>query len=94
MPYCFAHCPPLGPGVTPLRILRIGNQEEDFFVIRDILARSQSEGRAELDHAGTLDEAKAMELQGHSGLVLFAHETRDGAANKLLSEFLQDGRAE
>jgi two-component system, cell cycle sensor histidine kinase and response regulator CckA len=77
---------------STLHVLLVGNQEEDFFLIRDILTRSRTELRAELDHANTLEEAKAMLLQGHYGLVLFAHETGDAAATRLLSEFLQSGR--
>jgi two-component system cell cycle sensor histidine kinase/response regulator CckA len=75
-----------------LHVLLVGNQEEDFFLIRDILTGDRSELHAELDHASTLEEAKAMLLQGHYGLVLFAHETGDAAATRLLSEFLQTGR--
>jgi len=82
----------LGLGKSTLHVLLVGNQEEDFFLIRDILSGDRSELHAELDHASTLEEAKAMLLQGHYGLVLFAHETGDAAATRLLSEFLQSGR--
>jgi len=82
----------LEAGKSLLRVLLVGNQEEDFFVIREILTRNRSELHAELDHARTLEDAKAMLLQGDYGLVLFAHETGDTAATALLSEFLQNGR--
>jgi two-component system, cell cycle sensor histidine kinase and response regulator CckA len=72
-----------------LRVLLVGNQEEDFFLIREILDRNRSALPAELDHAGSLDEAKTMLQRGDYGLVLFEHETGDAAATKLLSEFLQ-----
>lgn len=75
-----------------LRVLLVGNQEEDFFLIREILAHNRSELQAEIDHACTLDEAKIMLQEGHYGLVLFEHETGDAAATKLLSDFLQSGR--
>ena len=67
----------------------MGSKEEDFFLIREILDRNQNSLPAELDHAGSLEEAKAMLLRTAYGLVLFEHETRDAAATKLLSEFLQ-----
>jgi PAS domain S-box-containing protein len=74
-------------------VLLVGNQEEDFFLIREILERNRSEMPAELDHANSLEEAKTMLQRGHYGLVLFEHETKDAAATKLLAEFLQTGRA-
>ncbi len=66
----------------------MGSLEEDFFLIREILDRNRSALPAELDHAGSLEEAKAMLQRGNYGLVLFEHETGDAAATKLLSEFL------
>jgi two-component system cell cycle sensor histidine kinase/response regulator CckA len=72
-----------------LRVLLVGSQEEDFFLIREILDRNRSALPAELDHAGSLEEAKAMLQRGTYGLVLFEHEIGDAAATKLLSEFLQ-----
>jgi two-component system, cell cycle sensor histidine kinase and response regulator CckA len=71
-----------------LRVLLVGSQEEDFFLIREILDRNRSALPAELDHAGSLEEAKAMLQRGAYGLVLFEHETGDAGATKLLSEFL------
>jgi two-component system cell cycle sensor histidine kinase/response regulator CckA len=72
-----------------LRVLLVGNQEEDFFLIREILDRNRSALPAELDHACSLEEAKAMLQSNAYGLVLFEHETGDADATKLLSEFLQ-----
>ncbi len=66
----------------------MGSQEEDFFLIREILERNRSALPAELDHASSLEEAKTMLQRGNYGLVLFEHETGDAAATKLLSEFL------
>lgn len=71
-----------------MRVLLVGSKEEDFFLIREILSRNQKALPAELDHAATLEEAKAMLQQSPYGLVLFEHETGDAAATKLLSEFL------
>jgi len=72
-----------------LRVLLVGSKEEDFFLIREILVRNWNALPAELDHAGSLEEAKTMLQSGDYGLVLFEHETVDAAATKLLSEFLQ-----
>jgi two-component system, cell cycle sensor histidine kinase and response regulator CckA len=71
-----------------LRVLLVGSQEEDFFLIREILVRNLGALSAELDHAGSIEEAKAMLESTDYGLVLFAHETGDKEATKLLSEFL------
>lgn len=81
-------------GVSPavLRVLLVGNQEEDFFLIREMLERNRTALPAELDHACSLDEAKAMLERAPYGLVLFEHETGDIAATKLLAELLQTGR--
>jgi PAS domain S-box-containing protein len=82
--------PALAPSLLP--VLLVGNQEEDFFLIREILERNRSTMPAELDHASSLEEAKTMLQRGHYGLVLFEHETKDAAATKLLAEFLQAGK--
>ncbi|MFZ0866647.1 MAG: PAS domain S-box protein [Candidatus Sulfotelmatobacter sp.] len=71
-----------------MRVLLVGTQEEDFFLIREILDRNRGALPAELDHAGSLEDAKGMLQRVDYGLVLFEHETGDAAATKLLSEFL------
>jgi PAS domain S-box-containing protein len=76
---------------APLRVLLVGKQEEDFFLIREILERTRSTFLAELDHAQSLDEAKVMLQQKPYGLVLFEHETGDAEAIHLLAEFLHAG---
>jgi PAS domain S-box-containing protein len=76
-----------------LPVLLVGNIEEDFFLIREILERNRSTLPAELDHASSLEEAKAMLQRGHYRLVLFEHETVDAAATKLLSDLLHTGQA-
>ena len=76
-----------------LSVLLVGNQEEDFFLIREILERSRTTMPAELDHASSLEEAKTMLERGHYGLVLFEHETKDTGATRLLAEFLESGKA-
>jgi two-component system, cell cycle sensor histidine kinase and response regulator CckA len=74
----------------PLRVLLVGKQEENFFVVREILERTRTFA-ADLDHAHSLEEAKTMLQQQPYGLVLFEHETGDAAAVQLLAEFLQAG---
>ena len=80
----------LSPSLLP--VLLVGNLEEDFFLVRGILERNRSVLPARLDHACSLEEAKAMLQRGQYGLVLFENETADAAATKLLSEFLHTGR--
>ncbi len=81
-------------GVSPavLRVLQVGNQEEDFFLIREMLERNRTALPAELDHACSIDETNAMLGREPYGLVLFEHETGDIAATKLLAELLHTGR--
>ena len=72
-----------------MRVLLVGSQLKDFFLIRDILDQNQSALSAELDHAGSLEEAKTVLASSDYGLVLFEHETGDAAATKRFSEFLR-----
>jgi len=74
---------------APLRVLLVGSKEEDFFLVHEILERNRKSLSAELDHAGSLQEAKDMLRDKDYKLVLFEHETGDAAATKLLAEFQQ-----
>lgn len=76
---------------VPLRVLLVGNKEEDFFLVREILERSRNTFAADLDHAHSLDEAKAMLQERPYGLVLFEHETGNANAVHLLTELLHAG---
>jgi PAS domain S-box-containing protein len=76
---------------APLRVLLVGKREEDFFLIHEILSRTGSVFKAELDHAHSLLEAKPMLQRQAYGLVLFDYETGDAGAVRLLSEFMQAG---
>ena len=76
---------------SPLRVLLVGTREEDFFLIREILERSRKMLSAELEHARSIDEAKALLRQQPYGLVLFEHETEDADALRLIAEFLHAG---
>ncbi len=80
-----ASCP------SPLRVLLVGNKEEDFFLIREILGRSEKSLLAELDHAHSLIEAKLMLERGKYGLVLFTYENDNVGAGRLLAKLLDDG---
>jgi two-component system, cell cycle sensor histidine kinase and response regulator CckA len=75
------------PAPALLRVLLVGSQEEDFFLIREILQRNRSFLSADLDHARSTEEAKEMLRRSDYGLLLFQHETGDAAAARLLSEF-------
>ena len=77
--------------LAPLRVLLVGQKEEDFFLIREILERTRHTFLADLDHAHSLTEAKAMLQASAYGLVLFGHETGDADAVRLLAEFLHSG---
>jgi len=79
------------PAPAPLRVLLVSAKEEDFFLIREILERTRSMLAADLDHAQSLGEARAMlERQVHD-LVLFAHETADAEAVQVLAEVVRAG---
>src|SRR5579863_1030575 len=81
----------LALSTVPLSVLLVGTQEEDFFLIRDVLTRNKAKFSAELDHANSLDEAKAMLQRKAYGLVLFEYATGDAAAVELLAQFLNGG---
>jgi two-component system cell cycle sensor histidine kinase/response regulator CckA len=79
------------PGVAPLRVLLVGNQEEDFFLIREMLERARGTLSAQLEHAHSLPEAQTMLQQQPYGLVLFEHDTGNAEAVRLLTEFVHTG---
>ena len=79
------------PAMVPLRVLLVGRKEEDFYLIREILERMRTILSAELDHAHSIEEAKAMLEASPYGLVLFEYETGDAAAVNLLTQFLHSG---
>src|SRR4051812_21200704 len=77
----------------PLRVLLVGEKEEDFFLIREILERNRGMLPAELEHARSLDEAHCMLEQKPYDLILFEHETGNAEAVQLLTEFHHAGRS-
>lgn len=70
----------------PLSVLLVGAREEDFFLVREILERNRHTLAADLDHAHTLEEAKAMLQQKAYSLLLFQHDTDNSEAVQLLSQ--------
>jgi hypothetical protein len=47
--------------MTPLRVLLVGDHEEDFFLIREMLERNRSLIAAGLEHARSLEEARGVD---------------------------------
>ncbi len=76
---------------VPVYVLLVGNQEEDFFLIREILERSRRVLLAELDHARSIEEARSMLKKRAYELVLFEHNAGDAEAVQLVSEFVRAG---
>src|SRR5438309_196032 len=77
----------------PLQVLLVGEKEEDFFLIREVLERNRDMLPAELEHARSLDEAHCMLEQKPYDLILFEHETGNAEAVRLLMEFHHAGRS-
>lgn len=76
-----------------LEVLLVGNKEENFFLIREILERSRGMLAAQLEHARSLDEARTMLQQKPYGLILFEHEMGDAEAVQLVTELHYGGRS-
>jgi two-component system, cell cycle sensor histidine kinase and response regulator CckA len=74
-----------------LRVLLVGAQEEDFFLIREILSRAYDELAVDLDHAHSLAEARIALREKSYNLVLFEHETVDSQALQLLQPLAHAG---
>jgi two-component system, cell cycle sensor histidine kinase and response regulator CckA len=75
----------------PLSVLLVGEKDEDFCLIREILERTRNMLSADLEHAHGLEEAKAMLKQKTYGLILFDRETGDAEAIHFLAELLHAG---
>ena len=80
------------PALAPLRVLLVGDHEEDFFLIREMLERNRSLIAADLEHARTLEEARELMQHRPYGLVLFEHDAGDNEAVRLVTDLLHDGR--
>jgi PAS domain S-box-containing protein len=77
--------------LAPVRILLVGTQEEDFFLLREILERNRSMLTADMDHVNSLETAKMRLQRRPYDLVLFEHGTGDAEAVKLVAELHQSG---
>jgi hypothetical protein len=53
---------------SPLRILLVGEREEDFFLVREILERNRSMLATELEQARSLQEARLLLQQNSTAL--------------------------
>ncbi len=78
---------------APLHVLLVGDQQEDFFLVRDILERNRGVLAVELEHACSLEEAREMMHARAFNLVLFEHNAGDTEAVRLMSDFLHSGRS-
>jgi two-component system, cell cycle sensor histidine kinase and response regulator CckA len=76
------------PALAPLRVLLVGDKEQDFFLIREILLRMQSRFNAELDQVASLEEAKSLLQTSPYGLILFQYETGGAEAVRMLADLL------
>ena len=75
----------------PLRVLLVGQREEDFFLIREILERTRSTFAAELEHAHSVDDARVMLQQTPYSLVLFEHGAGEDENLHAATEFFNAG---
>lgn len=78
--------------MTPLRVFLVGDHEEDFFPIREMLERNRSLIAAGLEHARSLEEARELMQHRPYGLLLFEHDAGDDEAVRLVTDLLHDGR--
>jgi len=71
---------------SPLDILLVGDREEDFFIIRDLLSRTQGAAQAQLEHAASFDEALAYVARKSYDLVLVEYDAEGKTALRLMQE--------
>ncbi len=80
----------IAPSASPLQALIVGEREEDFFLIREILERHGKSLPILLDHARSLEEARAMMGQSSYSLALIEHDAGDAAALRSWTDSIQD----
>jgi len=80
------------PALASLRVLLVGNHEEDFFLIREMLERNRSLITVDLEHAHSLEEARELMQHRPYRLLLFEHDDGDDEAVRLVTDLLHDGR--
>src|SRR5579864_1828686 len=71
---------------SPLDILLVGDREEDFFIIRDLLSRTPGAAQAQLEHAVSFDEASAYLGRKSYDLVLVEYDAQEKTARRLIQE--------
>jgi two-component system, cell cycle sensor histidine kinase and response regulator CckA len=81
------------PSPGPIHVLLVGNKEEDFFLIREILDRSNDRLIAHLDHAHSVKQAGEMLRQSPYDLILFEHDAGDPQAVRLMTDVLRAGKS-
>ena len=76
---------------TPLHVLLVGEQEEDFFLVREILERNRSALDVELEHVPSIEEAKALLPSGRFDLVLFEYQAGNTESIRAMTESVSTG---
>ncbi len=81
---------PLNPnGLRPLQLLLIGQREEDYFIIQDLLRAHGALITANLDQASGFEEAQTMLARKPYDLVLFQYESSERDTLEILRDLRQ-----
>ena len=75
----------------PLRIVLVGEREEDFFLVREIVERNPAARTTQLEQARSLEKARVRLQQKPYALVLLQQEMGDAESVQLASEFSHAG---
>ena len=76
---------------APIHVLLVGEREEDFYLVREILERNRQALAVELEHAPSIEEARSLLQQKRYQLVLFEYENGDAESVRLMADFLHAG---
>src|SRR5437868_1651407 len=71
---------------SPLEVLLVGNREENFFIIRDLLSRRRGAAQAQLEQAACLEEALTYFAEHSYDLVLVEYDAAGKTALRLMQE--------
>lgn len=71
---------------THMHLLLVGEHDSDFACLRDLLTRT-GEGRLDLDHARSLEEALSLMGRVTYDLIFCSYQPEDGVGLRLLREF-------
>ena len=83
--------PPAGEH-RPLQLLLVGNREEDYFIIQDLLRTDGGALTANLDQVSALEDVQAMLAKRSYDLVLFAYESSEDEAIHTMQEVRRQGK--